>query len=233
MKQSITIFHGSQQIVEVPKFGVGKEYNDYGRGFYCTQSNELAKEWACPVKNDGYSNKYNLHLDEMNILHLTMGEFNILNWLAILLTHRKFDITSPIGNNARDFIISRFMPDTTDIDVMIGYRADDSYFSFAEDFVNNTISLRDLSTAMHLGTLGEQVVLISERAFRQIEFVGYEVADYRTYYYKRAERDNRARSAYVNQKKELQQLADDIFILDIIRKDMTYDDPRLQSAILK
>ena len=42
MKQEITIYHGSQQIVDVPKFGIGKKYNDYGQGFYCTENNELA-----------------------------------------------------------------------------------------------------------------------------------------------------------------------------------------------
>ena len=231
MKKDLIIYHGSQQIVEIPEFGIGKNYNDYGQGFYCTESIELAKEWACPIKNDGYSNKYIMHFDGMNVMHLTKGKFNILNWLAILLAHRKFDITSPVGNNARDFILERFMPDTTGVDVMIGYRADDSYFSFAEDFVNNTISLRDLNLAMQLGTLGEQVVLLSERSFKQIEFVEYEVVDYREYYYKRAERDRNARAAYANKKKNLQQLMDDIFVLDIMREDMKHDDQRLQSAI--
>lgn len=233
MKQDLIIYHGSQQIVEVPKFGIGKKYNDYGQGFYCSENIELAKEWACPVKNDGYSNKYLLHLDGMNVMHLTKGEFNILNWLAILLAHRKFDITSPVSSNAREFILSRFLPDTTGIDVMIGYRADDSYFSFAEDFINNTISLRDLNLAMQLGTLGEQVVLLSKRSFEQIEFIEYEVADYREYYYKRAERDQSARVSYASQKKNLQQLMDDIFILDIMREDMKHDDSRLQSIISK
>lgn len=233
MKQDLIIYHGSQQIVEVPKFGIGKKYNDYGQGFYCSENIELAKEWACPVKNDGYSNKYLLRLDGMNVMHLTKGEFNILNWLAILLAHRKFDITSPVSSNAREFILSRFLPDTTGIDVMIGYRADDSYFSFAEDFINNTISLRDLNLAMQLGTLGEQVVLLSKRSFEQIEFIEYEVADYREYYYKRAERDQNARVSYASQKKNLQQLMDDIFILDIMREDMKNDDSRLQSIISK
>ena len=225
MKQDLIIYHGSQQIIEVPKFGMGKKYNDYGQGFYCTENIELAKEWACPLKNDGYSNKYMMHLSGLNVMHLTKGEFNILNWLAILLTHRKFDI------NAREFILSRFMPDTANVDVMIGYRADDSYFSFAEDFVNNTISLRDLHLAMQLGTLGEQVVLLSKRSFKQIEFIGYEVADYREYYYKRAKRDQSARMNYANKKKNLQQLMEDIFVLDIMREDMKDDDPRLQSII--
>lgn len=231
MEKDLIIYHGSQQIVEVPKFGVGKTYNDYGRGFYCTQSVELAKEWACPIKNDGYANKYVMHFDGLNVMHLTTGEFNILNWLAILLKNRKFDITSPVGNSARDFILSRFMPDTDNVDVIIGYRADDSYFSFAEDFVNNVISLRDLEMAMKLGTLGEQVVLISERSFKQIEFIEQEIADYREYYFKRTQRDKKARETYASRKKNLQQLINDVFILDIIREDMKNDDPRLQSVI--
>ncbi|MCF0142741.1 MAG: DUF3990 domain-containing protein, partial [Parasporobacterium sp.] len=48
MTENLTIYHGSQQIVEVPRFGMGKPYNDYGQGFYCTENIELAKEWACP-----------------------------------------------------------------------------------------------------------------------------------------------------------------------------------------
>ena len=231
MKQNLIVYHGSQQIVEVPKFGIGKKYNDYGQGFYCTENTELANEWACPLKNDGYSNQYTLHLDGLNVMNLTKDEFNILNWLAILLANRKFDINSPVGNSAKEFILSRFVPDTPNVDVMIGYRADDSYFSFAEDFVNNTSSMRDLSLAMQLGTLGEQVVLLSERSFKQIEFIGYEIADYRVYYYKRAQRDQSARAAYASRKRNLQQLVDDIFVLDIMREDMQHDDPRLQSIL--
>ena len=228
MRKDISIYHGSQQIVEIPKYGVGKTYNDYGQGFYCTESIELAKEWACPVKNDGYANKYTMHLEGLRVMHLTQSPFNILSWLAILLANRKFDINSPVGSSARDFILSRFMSDTADVDVMIGYRADDSYFSFAEDFVNNTISLRDLNLAMKLGTLGEQIVLLSKRSFGHIEFIGYEVADYREYYYKRFERDRKARADYAHRKKTLQQLTEDIFILDIIREGMDNDDPRLR-----
>jgi len=231
MENSLILYHGSEQIVKVPQYGVGKKYNDYGQGFYCTESIELAKEWACPVKNDGYSNKYVLNLDGMNVMHLTRGKYNILHWLAVLLANRKFDITSPVGNSAREYILSKFLPDITNVDVMIGYRADDSYFSFAEDFVNNTISLRDLKCAMQLGNLGEQIVLLSKRSFEQIEFAEYEIADYRKYYFKRAERDQQARIAYTNQKKNLQQFIDDIFVLDIIREDMKHDDPRLQSVI--
>lgn len=231
MNKNLEIYHGSQQIVEVPQYGVGKTYNDYGQGFYCTENIELAKEWACPVKNDGYSNKYLLHTDGLNILHLTNGTFNILNWLAILLKNRKFDINNNVGFNAREYLLEYFLPDTSNVDLMIGYRADDSYFSFAEDFVNNTISVRDLSVAMQLGTLGEQIVLLSPEAFGHIEFMEYEIADHREYYYKRAERDHQARTDYLQRKKNLAMLKEDLFVLDIIREEIKNGDPRLQFHI--
>ena len=231
MEKDLIIYHGSQQIVEKPLYGFGKAYNDYGSGFYCTENIELAKEWACPVKNDGFANKYSLPIDNLNVIHLTNGKFNILNWLAILLSHRNFDTSSQVGKNAKEFIINNFMPNIIDADVIIGYRADDSYFSFAQDFVNNTISLRDLNYAMKLGTLGEQVVLISKKAFNTIKFLGYEIADYREYYDKRLERDQSARNDYKSRKMNLKQLMDDIFVIDIMREDMKNDDSRLQSII--
>lgn len=49
MNKEIVIYHGSQQIVEIPQYGIGKNYNDYGQGFYCTERIELAKEWAYPL----------------------------------------------------------------------------------------------------------------------------------------------------------------------------------------
>lgn len=229
----MNIYHGSQQIVEFPRKSAGKNYNDYGQGFYCTQNAELAKEWSCPVKNNGYVSRYTLHTDGLKILHLTSGEgktsdFHILNWLAILLQNRTFDMNTALARQAKDYIMNHFTPKTKGFDVIIGYRADDSYFSFAEDFVNNAISLRDLEKAMHLGKLGEQIVLISEKAFGQIHYEGYDIADYRTYYFKRKERDKAARADYQKMKKNLDMLKNDLFILDIIREGMTNEDVRLR-----
>ena len=233
MQNDIKIYHGSGQIIDVPRYGVGKTYNDYGQGFYCTEDIQLAKEWACPVKKNGYANQYVLRTEGLNIMHLTSESFNILNWLALLLKNRKFDINNNVGAYAKEYLLAHFLPETKDVDVMIGYRADDSYFSFAEDFVNNTISVRDLNEAMQLGKLGEQIVLLTPKAFEQIEFAGYEIADYREYYYKRTERDRQARSDYQKRKKNLTMLREDLFVLDIIREDMKNDDSRLQSHILK
>lgn len=222
----LVLYHGSPEMIEKPMFGKGKVYNDYGRGFYCTEHMELAKEWACTEGTDGYVNQYELETTGLSILDLSSDDYTILNWLAVLMLHRKGRLTAPVAKQGRAYLIQNFLPDFQSYDAIIGYRADDSYFSFARAFVANTISLKQLSRAMRLGKLGEQFVLKSPRAFEAIRFVGYTVADNAVYYAKRKARDDEARAAYM---KELEM--DDIngiFMRDIIREEIKAHDPRLR-----
>ena len=222
----LTIYHGSSFIIERPLFGKGKKYNDYGQGFYCTEHLELAKEWACAELVDGYANKYEIDLDGLKVLHLSSNEYSILHWLAILLENRITRLSTPIANRGREYLIQHFLIDYKDYDVIIGYRADDSYFSFARGFVSNEISLKQLAYAMKLGKLGEQVVLKSKKAFDAVKFVDYVIADSALYYAKRKSRDEDARNAYL---KELEnEDINGVFLRDIIKEGMKDDDPRLR-----
>lgn len=222
------VFHGSQVIVENPEFGKGKIDNDYGQGFYCTESLELAKEWACPFMKDGFANKYELDMTGLAVLNLNDGSYNILNWLALLLNNRKFEFnkSKTIGILGKEYILKHFLPDISGYDVIIGYRADDRYFAFAKDFVQNGISVRQLASAMKLGELGEQIVLMSEKAFDQIKFLGYEISDGNIYYRNRIERENRANASF-NMMHEETLLESDLYIRDIIREEVENDDIRL------
>lgn len=223
------LYHGSPEIVEVPEYGKGSETNDYGRGFYCTQIPELAKEWACPTVKDGFSNKYELDISDLKVLYLNKDGYNILNWIAILLNNRTFPKRSPIARQASQYILNEFLPDTSGYDVIWGYRADDSYFSYAKDFLNNGISVSQLSQAMKLGELGEQIVLMSPKAFERIHFLGYEIADGSIYNPRRAERENRARRAYLDTHGgDFSVSKDDLFVRDIISEQVKNDDPCLR-----
>lgn len=66
------LYHGSLEIISTPMYGQGKVYNDYGQGFYCTESLELAKEWSCAEREDGYVNQY--EMDETGLLILNLME---------------------------------------------------------------------------------------------------------------------------------------------------------------
>ena len=212
------LYHGSENIIEKPVYGKGARYNDYGKGFYCTENIELAKEWACAKQKNGYANIYDLDLSELNVLNLNSASYNILNWLAILADNRTYWQNGSIAEPAKNYIKENFLPDISAYDVIIGYRADDSYFSFAQDFVSGVISLQKLAHAMRLGKLGEQIVLKSQKAFAQIQFAGYENADAEEYYIKKNEREREARRQYRRNKKE-QADVNELFILDIMREE--------------
>lgn len=220
------LYHGSENIIEKPVYGKGAHYNDYGKGFYCTENIELAKEWACAKQKNGYANIYDLDLSELNVLSLNSGSYNILNWLAILADNRTYWQNGSIAEPAKNYIKENFLPDISTYDVIIGYRADDSYFSFAQDFVSGVISLQKLAQAMRLGKLGEQIVLKSPKAFAQIQFAGYENADAEEYYIKKNEREREARRQYRHNKKEKADV-NELFILDIMREEIKNGDARL------
>lgn len=221
------LYHGSEKIIDTPVFGKGSTHNDYGRGFYCTANEELAKEWACSNNKDGFANKYKLDMEGLNVLYLNSEQYNLLNWLAILTKHRTYWENSTISETAKKYLAENFMIDTSPYDVIIGYRADDSYFSFAQDFVAGTISYRQLGEAMRLGKLGEQIVLMSQKAFGRINYISSNPADASVYYKKKKERDRMARKEYRETKSEAV-LPDELFMIDIMRGGMKQDDERLR-----
>ena len=226
------IYHGSDHIIKSPDIRLGKKYNDYGQGFYCTEDIELAKEWACKSNKDGFVNKYELNPSGLKILNLNSGGYTILNWIALLLKNRTFSLDNDIQRQARKYIIDNFSVDAENYDVIIGYRADDSYFSFAESFVSNTLSLRALNRALRLGNLGEQIALVSEKAFDKITFKDAESVEKQIYYPKFSSRDLKARDDYRKSRfTGNDDLSNEIFILDIIRQEMKNDDPRIQRIV--
>lgn len=231
MAEKIIVYHGSSKIIEKPIFGMGNPNNDYGLGFYCTENEELAKEWACSSESDGYANKYSLDLTDLSVLSLTNGEYNILNWLFVLLENRQFRISGDIATQAKEYIFDNFAIDYKKYDVIKGYRADDAYFSFANAFLNNTISISQLEKAMVLGKLGEQVVAISQKAFDAFEFMEATVAPNEMYLPKKMARDSAARDEFKKEKSRGSVLTEK-YILDIIREGWKNDDERLQRVVL-
>ena len=224
----IIIYHGSENIIETPEYGKGKPYNDYGLGFYCTEYIDLAKEWACDEKHGGYANKYRLDSTSLKILDLNSKDFCILHWLAVLLKNRRFTIDNDIGRNAKEYILNNFNVDMTGVDIVKGYRADDSYFSYARDFLQNGISINRLKQVMKLGNLGNQIVLISPKSFEHIKFLGYEEAPQDIHFPLRKNRDELARLSYLSDRQGSAYSPDDILMIDILRGEMKPDDPRLQ-----
>ncbi len=224
MERIITLYHGSEQLIEEPIFGKGKGNNDFGLGFYCTESEDLAKEWAVSSLRNGFANRYTLDTEYLNILNLNSPDFTILNWIAVLVEHRLFSIKTPVARRAKRYLVENFSVNVNAFDMVTGYRADDFYFDYAESFLNNGITVEQLARAMRLGKLGEQIVLKSRFAFSKLHYEGFEVADRETYFCLRKARNDEANRVYMEM---LEEESDGLYIQDIMRGGIQNDDPRI------
>lgn len=101
----------------------------------------MAAEWAVTKNRDGFVNCYGFDTDELSILNLCAENYSVLNWLCILIENRIFDSNNEIVVTGKKYLLEHYSIDYTDYDVIRGWRADDSYFSYARAFLNNTISL--------------------------------------------------------------------------------------------
>lgn len=213
MSEVIKLYHGSEKIVQKPLYNYGKSDNDYGRGFYCTKDVELAKEWACQKDKDGFVNSYSLYASGLNILYLNSKKYSVLHWLSSLVHNREVDDLD--NREAVEFLKKNYSIDTSKFDMIVGYRADDSYFTFARDFINDAITIQSLTRAMRLGKLVLQVMVKSEEAFNRLQFLGYESVSKSLYYSKYKERDGNARSSYKELRK--QSKSSGLIITEIIK----------------
>lgn len=166
------LYYGSETLFTEPIFGEGKITNDYGLGLYMTDSFDLAKLWASKSLNGGYVLSFDFDLNDLNVLNLKdYGEENALKWITILVNHR-FDLNQKETYQAQiDWLNKKFRVNLDAVDVIIGYRADDSYFNYSKSFVANTLSLEILTEAMRIGKLGLQYVAISKKAFKRLKFI--------------------------------------------------------------
>lgn len=226
MGNILTLYHGTDHILEKPCFGKGKTYNDYGLGFYCTKSLDLAKEWSVDGNRDGFVNKYEIDITGLQILNLNKNDYPMLKWLSVLIENRTFDSYTQLRTEAKDYLQKHFSVDYKSYDLIVGYRADDSYFQFAKDFLDGEIPYSTLSKAMMLGRLGNQYVLKSRRAFDLIKFVSAEPVKSAEWFPKKQQREQEARMKY-RESKSVRLLDDDIFMLDILRGKLSDDDKKI------
>lgn len=215
--EKIILYHGSEKIIKKPVLTGGKISNDYGQGFYCTKHLELAKEWAVDDERPGFVNSYEIDIDGLRILDLNSKDYSILHWLTVLLEHRNVNINSPIAQDGLDYLKNHYHVDLEDYDLILGYRADDSYFSFARAFISNTISIAQLEKAMYLGELGTQYFIKSKKAFSKLKFIEAIQVDNTSYYPKKMSRDKSARDSFYNISNTIDR--DGVYLVDLMRRE--------------
>ena len=208
-------YYGADRKVEKPIYNYSESNpsNDYGIGFYLTKEKDKAELWASQY-DEGYCIKYDFDMKDLNVLYLNSNtEEEIMLWISILVNNRFSKEEIENNKETIEWLNNHYHVNLDEYDVIVGYRADDSYFLYSRDFVSNDLSIDALSKAMKLGKLGLQYCLKSEKAFQKIK----------TLEYKKIEKNNdyvvfreKIRQEYLQTKEN-----DDIHnkrILDIMRK---------------
>lgn len=190
----IILYHGTPDKEVTPQYGRGEDKHDYGRGFYLTENIELAKEWAVcrPNETNGWLHKYELNCDGLHILDFQ--QLDVLTWLAELMKHRDASDTKRYRMLASKFI-DKYGIDTSEYDVIKGWRANASYFYIAKEFARDNIDLDILEDLLSLGGLGIQYCIKSELAYSKLHEIKKELmpVDYSEFNHKYNQRDVAAR----------------------------------------
>ncbi|MCD7839371.1 MAG: DUF3990 domain-containing protein [Erysipelotrichaceae bacterium] len=163
----IILYHGSPNKEITPTYGYGEDKHDYGRGFYLTEDINLAKEWAVcrPNETNGWVHKYEMDANELKILDF-QGK-DVLVWLAELMKHRDASDSKRYKMLSKKFI-EKYGIDTSDYDVIKGWRANASYFYIAKEFVRDNVDMEILEELLSLGGLGIQYCIKSELAYSKL-----------------------------------------------------------------
>lgn len=193
--KKLILYHGTPDKIVHPTYGLGDEKHDYGKGFYLTESPDLAKEWAVcrPNETNGWLHKYELETDALRILDFSQG--NVLSWLAELMKHRDAADSKRYRVLAGKFI-AKYGVDTSDYDVIKGWRANASYFYIAKEFVRDNIDMDILEELLSLGGLGIQYCIKSPLAYSKLHEISESltVVDYAEFNEKYNQRDISARA---------------------------------------
>ena len=190
----IILYHGTPNKIVTPVFGGGEKKHDYGKGFYLTENIELAKEWAVcrPQEANGWVHKYELDCDSLKIFDYQ--DASIMAWLAELMKHRDAAESKRYKMLAAKFI-DKYGIDTSNYDVIKGWRANASYFYIAKEFVRDNIDVEILEELLSLGGLGIQYCIKSKLAYENLREIrdGLLPVVYSEFNQKYNQRDDNAR----------------------------------------
>ena len=118
MTEEVTLYHGSNVVVEKPQILVSGFYKDFGFGFYCTKLEKQARKWALTKKESHIVSVFH-YLPADNLKVLSFPEMTD-EWL--------------------DFVVDCRRGVKHDYDVVEGPMADDQIWDYVEDFMEGSIT---------------------------------------------------------------------------------------------
>lgn len=153
---SMTVYHGSREIVEFPEIRTARFNKDFYFGFYCTLFKKQAQRWATRFGGSGFISEY-IYTPDSSLKTLYFAEMTE-EWL--------------------DFIAACRMGTPHDYDVVEGPMADDTIFNYVQSFSEGKISGEAFWELAKFKKPTHQISFHTARSLTALKFQkGYEVKD--------------------------------------------------------
>ena len=158
----MTIFHGSDTIVDIPQILKPKRPLDFGGGFYATTSEAQAQSWAKRVAFRNNTslrcvNRYEFDIEaakaELTVIHFNAADEK---WLDFICNNRS-------GK------------DTGDYDIVIGPVADDNVYRVVVEYENGDVDKETALKRLKTETLCDQILFHTANALDYLKYIDTEV----------------------------------------------------------
>jgi hypothetical protein len=149
----MTIYHGSYCAVKTPEIRIGRNYKDFGNGFYCTASQPQAERWAkrfdTPIVSS-YSYLLNNSLDGKDF--------------------------SKMSDEWIDFIAACRSGKQHSYDIVEGAMANDQVWNYVADFISGVLTREQFWVLAKFKHPTHQIAFCTEKALGCITYLNsYEV----------------------------------------------------------
>lgn len=151
MAETITLYHGSNIVVEKPQILISGFYKDFGYGFYCTNLEKQAKKWALTKRGNSYVSIYTYSpSDDLKVLSFPQMTDE---WL--------------------DFVVACRRGIKHDYDIVEGPMADDQIWDYVEDFMEGSITREAFWVLAKFKYPTHQIVFCTQESLETIKFAKF------------------------------------------------------------
>ena len=145
----LTIYHGSQVVVEIPRILATRYTKDFGSGFYCTLMREQAVRWAVRFTGRG---------------SLSIFEYHPAAGLDIL-------VFPQVSEEWLDFIVACRHGVSHRHDIVEGPMANDTIYNYVQDFIDGRISRPAFWELARFKRPTHQICFCTEQALKTLIFL--------------------------------------------------------------
>lgn len=153
------LYHGSNAYFKTPDLSKSKENIDFGKGFYATRDDIMAKKWVAGKPGDALINKYTVDLSDLKIYKFTPN----FEWLAFVCLNRKYP--------GYEKITSINIKQYEKYDILIGPVADDKMYSSIKAFFQGQLTAQETVDNLTLIGFSYQYVFKTQKAIDKLNYI--------------------------------------------------------------